>query len=253
MDDAADFDKGILGQTAHRPWPVPSGPWFMTQTWSNLLFAHWPVDAAVLRPMVPEPFELDLFQGQAWIAVVPFQMSNVAPRFTPVVPGVSAFPELNVRTYVRAGDKPGVFFFSLDADSAVAVGGARTLFNLPYFRADMTIDTRRGDVHYRSRRIASPHPEFKATYRGNGDVRAAIPGTLEYFLTERYCLYGLNHRSIPYRREIHHLPWPLQSAGAEIACNTMTEAAGIRLPEMPLLLHFAKRLDVLAWPAHTLT
>jgi uncharacterized protein YqjF (DUF2071 family) len=251
--DADDFNTDILDQAAHRPWPLPTGPWFMTQTWSELLFAHWPVDAAVVRPMVPDVLELDLFEGQAWIAVVPFQMSNVAPRFTPVLPGVSAFPELNVRTYVRANGKPGVFFFSLDADSAVAVGGARTLFNLPYFRADMSVSTSGGDVHYRSRRLAKPHAEFVATYRGHGDTHLAVPGTLEHFLTERYCLYGLNHRSIPYRLEIHHLPWPLESASAEIVSNTMTDAAGLRLPDAPPLLHFAKRLDVIAWPPHTLT
>jgi uncharacterized protein len=253
VDDAGDFRKDMLDHTAHRPWPLPSGSWFMTQTWSDLLFAHWPVDAAVLRPMVPAALDLDLFAGQAWIGVVPFQMSNVAPRFVPVMPGVSAFPELNVRTYVRADGKPGVLFLSLDADSALAVGGARTLFNLPYYRADMTITKGGGEVHYRSRRHATPHPELIATYRGHGDEQTAVPGTLEHFLTERYCLYGLNHRAIPYRLEIHHLPWPLQSASAEIHSNTMAEAAGIRLPDVAPLLHFAKRLDVIAWLPHTLT
>jgi uncharacterized protein YqjF (DUF2071 family) len=202
--------------------------------------------------MVPDAFELDLFEEQAWIAVVPFRMSNVSPRFVPVLPGVSAFPELNVRTYVRSQGKAGVFFFSLDAASAVAVGGARTLFNLPYFRAEMTVTTVGGEVHYRSRRLGEPHPELTATYRGSGDARAAMPGTLEHFLTERYCLYGVSHRSIPYRLEIHHLPWPLESASAEISCNTMTDAAGIRLPDVPPVLHFAKRLDVVAWSPQTL-
>jgi len=248
-----DFSKEMLDHTAHRAWPVPEGAWFMTQTWSDLLFAHWPIDAGVLRPMVPRAFELDVFEGQAWIAVVPFLMSNVAPRFVPALPGVSEFPELNIRTYVRVADKPGVFFFSLDADSALAVGGARTLFNLPYYRADMTIARSGGDVQYRTRRLSAPHPEFTATYRGLGDERVAAAGTLEHFLTERYCFYALNHREIPYRLEIHHLPWPLESATADITCNTMAEAAGIRLPDVAPLLHFAKRLDVIAWPPHTLT
>ena len=243
----------MLDQTAHRPWPLPDGAWFMTQTWSDLLFAHWPIDVAVLRPMVPAAFELDVFEDRAWISVVPFRMSNVAPRFVPAMPGLSAFPELNVRTYVRAEDKPGVFFFSLDAASLLAVGGARTLFNLPYFRAEMSISTRGSDVAYQSRRLSAPHAEFIATYRGHGDTRVAARGTLEHFLTERYCLYGVNHRAIPYRLEIHHLPWPLESASADISRNTMADAAGIRLPEAAPLLHFARRLDVIAWPPQTLT
>src|SRR6187549_534040 len=150
MPDA--FDHDILEQTAHRPWPMPSSAWIMTQTWNDLLFAHWPVDAAVLRERVPASFELDLFDGQAWIGVVPFHMTNVAPRFVPALPGVSAFPELNVRTYVTVGGKPGVFFFSLDAGNALAAGAARALLNLPYYSAAMSVVTANGRIAYTSRR-----------------------------------------------------------------------------------------------------
>ena len=247
-----DFDRDILNQTAHRPWPMPPGPWIMTQTWNDLLFAHWAVDAAVLRERVPASFELDLFDGQAWIGVVPFHMTNVAPRFVPALPGVSSFPELNVRTYVTAGGKPGVYFFSLDAGSSVAVGAAKTLLNLPYFFADMTVTPRDGRFHYQSRRHAEPHPEFTGTYSGAGDRRAPAPGTLEHFLTERYCLYAVNHRFVAYRLEIHHAPWALESATADITCNTMADAAGIRLPSMAPLLHFAKRQDMVCWTPETL-
>jgi len=248
-----DFNKEILNETAHRPWPMPDSAWIMTQTWNDLLFAHWPVDAASLRERVPASFELDLFDGQAWVGVVPFHMTNVAPRFVPALPGVSNFPELNVRTYVTVGGKPGVFFFSLDAGSSVAVGAAKTLLNLPYFVADMTVDTDVADVKYRSRRIAEPHPAFTATYRGHGDRRPPVHGTLEHFLTERYCLYAVNHRYVAYRLEIHHPAWPLESATAEITSNTMADAAGIRLPSMPPLLHFAKRQDMVCWAPETLT
>ncbi len=251
MPDA--FDHDILEQTAHRPWPMPSSAWIMTQTWNDLLFAHWPVDAAVLRERVPPSFELDLFDGQAWIGVVPFHMTNVAPRFVPALPGVSNFPELNVRTYVTLGGKPGVFFFSLDAGSALAVGAAKALLNLPYFAADMSVTPRDGAFHYHSRRHADPHPEFTAVYRSAGDRRAPSPGTLEYFLTERYCLYAVTHRFVAYRLEIHHPPWALESATAEIRCNTMTDAAGIRLPSMAPLLHFSKRQDMVCWAPETLT
>ena len=242
----SDFNDRILDETAHRPWPMPRGPWVMTQTWNDLLFAHWPVDAAALRARVPASFELDLFDGQAWLGIVPFHMTNVAPRFVPALPWVSAFPELNVRTYVRAGGKPGVFFFSLDAGNPVAVGAARTLLNLPYYTAEMAATPAGGGIAYESRRDRPP-AEFRATYRGHGDPRPPAPGTLEYFLTERYCLYAVNHRHVAYRLDIHHPPWPLESASAEIAINTMAEAAGVRLPAMAPLLHFAKRQDMVCW------
>ena len=247
-----DFNHAILEETAHRPWPMPGSAWIMTQTWNDLLFAHWPVDAQLLRDLVPNPFELDLFEGQAWVGVVPFHMTNVAPRFVPALPGVSNFPELNVRTYVTVNGKPGVYFFSLDASSAVAVGAAKTLLNLPYFVSDMTVTPRNGDVEYRSRRHAQPHPEFAALYRGHGDPRPPVSGTLEYFLTERYCLYAVNHRHIAYRLEIHHPPWPLEAASAEISINTMAEPAGIRLPSVAPLLHFARRQDMVCWSPETL-
>jgi len=241
------FKRDILSETAHRPWPMPAGPWVMTQTWHDLLFAHWPVPADVLRARVPARFELDLFEGQAWIAVVPFHMSNVAPRLIPALPWISAFPELNVRTYVRVGDRPGVFFFSLDAGNPVAVGAARSLLNLPYYSAEMRVDTDERRVDYASRRLSAPSAEFRASYRRHGLAEPPAEGTLEYFLTERYCLYAVDHASRAYRLDIHHPPWALESADAEIAVNTMTDAAGIRLPAVAPLLHFSKRQDMVCW------
>lgn len=238
----------ILSDTAHRPWPVPAGPWVMTQTWNDLLFAHWPVTADRLRPLVPARFELDLYDGQAWLGVVPFHMTNVTPRLVPALPWISAFPELNVRTYVRVNDKPGVFFFSLDAGNPIAVGAARTLLNLPYYSADMHVDTDDRRVEYASRRLSAPAAEFRAAYRPHGQPRPPVEGTLEHFLTERYCLYAVDHQSRAYRLEVHHRPWPLEAADAEIAVNTMAEAAGILLPATPPLLHFAKRVDMVCWP-----
>lgn len=223
----------------------------MTQTWNDLLFAHWPADPDALRALVPAPFELDRFEDQAWLGIVPFHMTNVAPRFVPALPWVSAFPELNVRTYVRVGGKAGVFFFSLDAASAVAVGAARTLLNLPYYTADMTVTPEGEEIHYQCRRT-EPAAEFAAVYRGVGNPRPPQPGTLEYFLTERYCLYALNHRGLPYRLDIHHPPWPLESATAQISRNTMADAAGIRPAPVPPLLHFAKRQDMVCWPPESL-
>lgn len=241
-----DFDYGVLHATGHRPWPIPSGPWVMTQTWHELLFAHWAVDAAQLAALVPAVFRIDRFEGQAWLGVVPFRMSNVGPRGMPALPFVSAFPELNVRTYVRVGGKPGVLFFSLDAGSTVAAATARVLLRLPYFRARMAVESVDGWIRYNSNR-ARGTARFEGRFRPAGAPRPPAAGSLEHFLTERYCLYALDHFSRPYRLDIHHAPWPLQPAEADIAVNTMADAAGLRVPAVAPLLHYAHRLDVVAW------
>ncbi len=242
-----DFNSIILDEVAHRPWSMPARPWVMTQTWHDLLFAHWPIAAYELRSKVPSEFDLDLYDGSVWLGIVPFHMSNVAPRGVPSIPWISEFPELNVRTYVRVADRPGIYFFSLDAGSALAVQAARTLFNLPYYAATMKVAREGGAVHYESRRHDADGAAFTATYRPTGSRFNAAPGSLEYFLTERYCLYNLDHRGAPYRLEIHHPPWPLQSADAEFARNTMAHASGVTLPSVAPLLHFAKRQDMVGW------
>ncbi len=241
--------KAILREVAHRPWPLLAGPWVMAQSWHDLLFAHWAVDSEKLRALIPDPLEIDSFDGQAWLAVVPFRMSGVRLRGAPAVPWLSAFPELNVRTYVKYGGKPGVWFFSLDAGNALAVAIARAWFHLPYFRARMSCDGRDGYIYYRSGRThrRAPSAVLKCRYRPSNEVFYPQPGTLEYFLTERYCLYasGGNGRLICV--EIHHPPWPLQLAGAEFTGNSMAGAAGVALPARMPLLHFAKRQDVVIW------
>ena len=242
----SDFNYAILEDTAHRPWSMPERPWIMTQTWHDLLFAHWPVEEHVLRALVPAPLPIDVFHGQAWLGVVPFHMTNVSPRGVPSIPFVSAFPELNVRTYVSLDGRPGVFFFSLDAGSSIAVAAARTLFGLPYYVATMTVETAGADVTYRSRRH-SGQAEFAATYRPVGEAHAPEPGTLEYFLTERYCLYTADSSNRAHRLDIHHPRWPLQAAEAEIEVNTMAHASGIELPRTTPLLHFSRRQDTVAF------
>jgi hypothetical protein len=235
----------------------------MKQTWNDLLFAHWPIPLAELRPLVPDQLTLDIFDGQCWIGVVPFWMSGIRARGAPQIPGLSRFPELNVRTYVTNGRKPGVYFFSLDITSRIAVWGARTFYHLPYFHAAMDTREERGRILYCSRRDArslrsrggrarpSLHEpdtaEFRGSYRAVGPPRVREKGSLEHFLTARYCLYTLHEEQI-YRCDIHHLPWPLQDAEASIECNTMAAAAQIALPDAAPLLHFSKKLDVLIWP-----
>ena len=242
-----DFDSTIENEVAHRPWRLPDRPWVMTQTWHDLLFAHWRVDPASLVPLIPPAFELDLFDGDAWLGVVPFHMTNVAPRGVPALPWLSAFPELNVRTYVRVVDKPGIYFFSLDAARSPAVLAARTMLNLPYFLASMEVVSN-ARIHYESRRqtLKEPRPEFLATYGPLGAIFEAREGTLDHFLTERYCLYALNRLGRPYRLEIHHPPWQLQNAAAQVARNTMAPE-GLTLSSAPHLLHLSKRQDMIAW------
>jgi uncharacterized protein YqjF (DUF2071 family) len=245
--------QALVEAAAHRPWPLPPRLWVMRQSWHDLLFAHWPIDPQVLTPFVPAEFTLDLFGGRAWLAVVPFYMTGVTPRGMPALPWISRFPELNVRTYVRVDDKPGVFFLSLDAGNRLAARVARSVLNLPYFSAAMDIDDRGGEVHYRSRRRSEPPAEFRATYRATGSAFAAPAGSLEYFLVERYCLYACDRSGRPYRLEIHHRPWSLQCAAAEITQNTMTSVHGIELPAITPLLHFVKRQDMVAWSPTPLT
>jgi hypothetical protein len=222
----------------------------MHQSWHDLLFAHWPIHPALMRKAVPEQLPLDLYEGQAWIAVVPFRMSNVRPRFIPPVPWLSAFPELNVRTYVSIGGKAGVYFFSLEAANRIAVQIARTTFNLPYFNAEMKLTDSGEWIDYVSRRTHAnaPRAEFKGRYRPVSAPYESQKGTLENWLTERYCLYSLDKRNRVYRGEIQHIPWPLQKAEAEIELNTMTLPPGLPLPAQPPLLHFVRRIDVVVWP-----
>jgi uncharacterized protein len=217
----------------------------MEQTWNDLLFAHWPVDPEVMRSQVPSGLALDTFYGQCWIAVTPFHMSGIRARWLPRLPGLSAFPELNVRTYVNYGGKPGVYFFSLDAGSRIAAWTARATYHLPYFHAHMSSVNQQGWIHYHSVRDSTA--EFKAKFRPMAPVQLRNPGTIEHWLTERYCLYTV-HRETVYRAEIHHEPWPLQDAEGEFSVNSMAASAGIQLPGIQPLLHFAKRLEVLIWP-----
>lgn len=230
----------------HRPEEdAPARPYLMRQTWKNLLFAHWPVDPALVRPLIPAGLELDLWQGQLWIGVVPFEMDGIAHRSGIPIPGASAFPELNLRTYVTRDGKPGVWFFSLDAGSALAVWGARRFFHLPYYRARFAVRTERDGLAYRMER--SGGASFVGKYRPQGPSFKAQPRSLAQFLTERYCLYAADGAGTLYRGEIAHEPWSLQAASLDLQVNTVAAAAGIELPETAPHLLFAKELKVQVW------
>jgi uncharacterized protein YqjF (DUF2071 family) len=232
----------------HRPWPAPQRTWVMAQTWTHLLFAHWSVPPSALTAVVPDELALDTFDGRAWVGVTPFCVRNTRPRPTLPVPWLSTFPEINVRTYVSVDGKPGIYFFSLDAASALAVAAARRAYRLPYFRAEMSVAQRAGAVQYASRRVSpqAPPAVFRASYGPTGPVFRASPGTLEHWLTERYCLYTLDDEQRVLRGNIHHPPWPLQHARADIEVNSMTTEIAIDPGGAPLL-HYARRQDVVFW------
>lgn len=220
----------------------------MHMSWERLAFLHWRVDAEAIRQQLPKGLELDCFDGSAWLGVVPFLMNRVHARWLPGIPPTNRFLELNVRTYVTCGGKPGVWFFSLDAASRMAVWGARTFFHLPYFNAEMEASFERR-VEYRSRRThkGAAAGEFEAAYEPTGDPFRSEAGTLEYWLTERYCLYAADPAGQIGRADVQHEPWPLQPARVEIATNTLGESPGLKLEGEPESVLFARRLDVLGW------
>ncbi len=249
-----DLASPVLDRVSHRPWPLPGRPWAGHMRWVDLAFMHWRVDPDMIRPLIPAGLTLETFDEAAWIGVVPFKMEDVRLRFTPAIPGTSEFPELNVRTYVRVGERFGVWFFSLDAANPLAVRGARFLYNLPYYDAKMSAHAEGDGIRYESRRVhpGAPPANFVASYAPAGPVYQAERGTLDYFLVERYCLFTKSRTGEIAYLDVHHLPWPLQPATARIDVNTLAAAAGIQLPADPPLVHFARHLEVLAWNAVTL-
>src|SRR5215217_7992693 len=228
---AAFRPETVLSRTEHRPYPVSSGPWVLGMGWRDLLFMHWPVEVDALRSLVPPALSIDTFEGSAWLGVVPFDMTGVRPCFLPAVPGVSNFPEINLRTYVTAEGKPGIWFFSLDAHSRVAVRLARATFHLPYFDAEMSCHASDDEVDYRSLRThrGAPGADLGARYTRGGEPSESEGGSIENFLTERYCLYSVDRRGDVHRGDIHHHPWPLQPAEAEVRTLAMTQQIGLKL------------------------
>ncbi len=229
---------------------MPSGPWLMFMRWTKLAFLHWRVPAELLRPLVPPPLEVDTFDGVGWLGIVPFRMEGTRPRATPGIPSAINFPEVNVRTYVRGAGRSGVWFMSLDAASRLAVWGARIGANLPYHHATMTCTVDDGEVVYTSRRTGGSFPaELEMTYSPIGAVYRIEPGSLDHWLTERYCLFGQRRNGSVYHIDVHHAPWPVQRARAAITSSTLAKAAGLELPETkPDLVHYSDSLDVWAWP-----
>jgi uncharacterized protein YqjF (DUF2071 family) len=239
-----------LDETGHRAWPLPRTPWLMTMGWRDLLFLHWPVEPAVVAPLLPSGLTLDTFDGKAWLSVVPFRMVDVGPRPLARLRAGMGFAELNVRTYARLGQRTGVWFFSLDAASRLAVRAARSLFALPYYFAGMRCERVEGGwIEYESERRdpRGSAARFRARYRPTGGVYTPAADSLDAWLTNRLCLFAHAPRRGLLVGEIHHRPWPLQPAEVELSENGMAAAAGIALPSTPPLAQFAGALDVVAW------
>ena len=247
--DAAYRQNRSLEHLGHRPWPPPARGWIIGQTWEDLLFAHWRVPVEELRKHVPQQLEVDEHEGSAWVGITPFRLTGLRGRGTIPLPYVSSFLELNVRTYVRHEDKPGIWFLSLDASSRLAVEAARRMYRLPYFHARMSA-TRSGEwIAYECARLSEHGRVFSGRYRPNGAVVTADPGSVESFLAERYCLYTTDQRGALARAEIHHDLWPLQPAEAEIG---LASISSFELDGDPVL-HFSRRQDVVIWPLERVT
>ncbi|MDT7603115.1 MAG: uncharacterized protein QOF61_1112 [Acidobacteriota bacterium] len=226
----------------------PDGVPLMQQTWGKLLFLHWRLPVETLRRAVPPQLSIDTHDGDAWIGVVPFTMWNLRASFLPAIPGFSEMHELNVRTYVHYKGTPGVYFFSLDAASALAVWGARTFFLLPYFNAEMSLKQDGREIVYHSRRTHAdaPRAAFDATWQIGDALKESEPGSLEFFLTERGCLYTVSGESV-YRCRIHHAPWQLRAAEVSSLKSTMIESHQLPKPKGKPLLHYSEELTVDVW------
>lgn len=242
-----------LTQIIHRPWPIPTRSWRWRQSWYDLLFAHWAVPATLLRPLVHRSLTIQEFEGTSYVGVVPFRMAGVMHRPLPDLPWVSAFPELNVRLYVERDGKPGVWFLSLDASNALAVWAARRFFHLPYWWATMQHRPHEDGFLFRScRRRVKARARFEASYKGVGEPYFAQPGTLEAFLVERYCLYCCSPEGRLYRGEVHHAPWPLQPAQAEVKADELLATHGLPPLGPPTTLHFSRGVETVVWPLELL-
>ena len=217
--------------------------------WRDLLFAHWRVDVAQLRALIQPELEIDTFEGEAYVGVVPFLMEDVSPRGLPALGRLGRFPEVNVRTYVRHGDLDGVWFFSLDAAERIPVELARRGFHLPYFHARMAVERDGESVRYRSERIdrRGRPASLSVSYRPTGPVTPAASGSLDAWLTERYRLFAVNGRGRLATTSIWHPRWPLRPASAEFDVETLSAAQGLTLDGPPDHLAFAERLDVRGW------
>ena len=231
------------GAIEHIPFPLPSSSWLVRQDWLDLSFLHWDLPPDAVAPHLPAGIELHTFDGRAWVGLVPFWMSGVRPRFCPAVPGISRFPEVNVRTYAVVDGRPGVYFFSLDTPSRAAVFAGRRFFHVPYRRARQTIRATADGQRYTSRREGHLELELDVAF---GAPVAAPPGSLTHFLTERYCIHTVDGAGRLRVGPVRHAPWPLLDATARIRTNRLLERFGIT-DQPPTCVHASPGVEVVGW------
>jgi len=216
-------------------------------TWRDVGFCHWPVEPSVVAATLPDGLTVDIKDGQAWLGVVPFEMADIRPRGSPVG---RSFGELNLRTYVTDGETPGVYFYNLDADDRLSVALARRLFELPYYRASMTVDRTADGVRFRSRRTdgRAPAADFDATYgpAEGAETHEPAPRSLESFLVSRYRFYVADDSGQIYFADIGHDPWPLRAGTVEVRENDLFEANGFDHPDGDPVVHYSPGIDVTA-------
>lgn len=251
----SDVSLTFLHTTEHRPYPMPQQPWIVRQDWIDLCFCHWEMEPQVLQKLLPNSLEIDTFEGKAYIGIVPFRMDKVRFRFVPSVPYISSFPELNIRTYVRFGEKHGVFFFSLDAHSQIAVWFGRRFFHVPYHYAHMQNISVENGWTYISKRISSSNSNdapalFEATQIPDGDTYYATEGSLLHFLTERYCFFSHRPDGKLICSDVHHAPWPIKNSNIEIVHNSLLQKFGIQNPQKPDLVHASSGVPIVGWWPH---
>ena len=223
-------------------------PWTISQTWNRLLFAHWPVPAKEIREWVPNGLAVDTYEGSAWVGIVAFDSDRSRLRGLPPVPGISRFPEVNVRTYVTCGNRRGVLFLSMDAAHRLAAAFARKVLSLPYHYAQMKFRTEGDATYVFSRRTpeSTQAAQFEAVYRPVSGAYSPDPGSLTHWLTSRYALYAYGRKGL-YRLDIYHPPWSLRQAEAKIARNTLMDSLRLHPLAAEPLCHYAERMQVVAW------
>lgn len=239
----------LLNDIIHRPYPLPSKNWIMRQTWKNVLFLHWPIPLEKLRPHIPTSLQIDTYKGTAWLGIILFVLEGIYPFGLSSISLTPKFPEINVRTYVTYNGKPGIYFLSIDVDNWASLKIAKHWYHLPYHSAHISFQKEGESFHCHSvRRENRNDPlSFHCKYASVSDVYAPKEGTLDHWLTERYCFYSSNNGVSIYCGEIHHQPWPLQKAKIELVNHTLFTPFHFDLPEEKPVIHFSPGVDSLMW------
>ncbi|MBW8348799.1 DUF2071 domain-containing protein [Bacillus sp. IITD106] len=237
----------VLQKTEHRPYPLPSKYWIMRQKWRDVLFMHLPIKPEKLQPYIPSAIEIDTFDGYAWLGVVVFKIDGIYPRGFPPVSIRPAFPEINLRTYVRCNDKPGIYFLSLDVDDWTSYTLAKRWLHVPYHPAKISIQKKKQSYQFESIRNRNNQIICKGSYTPLSGIYYPENMTLDHWLTERYCFFSNDIKSNIYCLDIHHTPWPLQKAVSDIYTNKLFSPFHFDLTDGTPIFHYSKGVDALVW------